>query len=433
MRVCPVNNEGGVKLPPAKGRAPKRRSTRRRFKGRSPLPSSSFPELQPSARVLLGPGPSNIHPRVMKAMLSPMVGHLDPDFVKVMEDIKKMLRIVFSTGNEITFPVSGTGSAGMQTVMTNLIEAGDEVVVGTAGVFGARMVEVATRLGAKIHHVDAEWGRIVEPERIEQALKGAKAPKLVAIVHAETSTGIHQPIEEISKMAHAHGALMAADGVTSLGCVPLEIDAWQIDACYSCTQKGIGAPPGLSPVTFSPRAMEIVRKRKTPCTSWYFDLSLIEKYWGPDRVYHHTAPITMNYALYEALRIVVEEGPEKRFGRHRANAAALQAGIEGMGLSLAAQEGYRVPQLTPVAVPPGIEEARVRAQLLEKFNVEIGAGLGPLKGKVWRIGLMGESCKRENVMLILSALETILESMGFEIARGKSLAAADRAYSGSAA
>jgi alanine-glyoxylate transaminase/serine-glyoxylate transaminase/serine-pyruvate transaminase len=433
MRVCPVNNEGGVKLPPAKGRAPKRRSTRRRFKGRSPLPSSSFPELQPSARVLLGPGPSNIHPRVMKAMLSPMVGHLDPDFVKLMEDIKKMLRIVFSTANEITFPVSGTGSAGMQTVMTNLIEAGDEVVVGTAGVFGARMVEVATRLGAKIHHVDAEWGRIVEPERIEQALKGAKAPKLVAIVHAETSTGIHQPIEEISKMAHAHGALMAADGVTSLGCVPLEIDAWQIDACYSCTQKGIGAPPGLSPVTFSPRAMEIVRKRKTPCTSWYFDLSLIEKYWGPDRVYHHTAPITMNYALYEALRIVVEEGPEKRFGRHRANAAALQAGIEGMGLSLAAQEGYRLPQLTTVAVPPGIEEAKVRAQLLEKFNVEIGAGLGPLKGKVWRIGLMGESCKRENVMLILSALETILESMGFEIARGKSLAAADRAYSGSAA
>ncbi|MGZ3511256.1 MAG: pyridoxal-phosphate-dependent aminotransferase family protein [Candidatus Binataceae bacterium] len=397
------------------------------------MASSSFPELQPSARVLLGPGPSNIHPRVMKAMLSPMVGHLDPDFIKVMDDIKKMLRLVFRTANEITFPVSGTGSAGMQTVMANLIESGDEVVIGTAGVFGTRMVEVATRLGAKIHQVDAEWGRIVEPERIEQALKAAKVPKLVAIVHAETSTGIHQPIEEISKMAHAHGALMVADGVTSLGCVPLEIDGWQIDACYSCTQKGVGAPPGLSPVTFSARAMEAVRKRKTPCTSWYFDLSLIEKYWGPDRVYHHTAPITMNYALYEALRIVVEEGLEARFRRHRANASALQAGIEGMGLSLAAQEGFRLPQLTAVAVPSGIEEAKVRAQLLEKFNVEIGAGLGPLKGKVWRIGLMGESCKRENVMLVLSALETILESMGFEIARGKSLAAADRAYAGSAA
>jgi alanine-glyoxylate transaminase / serine-glyoxylate transaminase / serine-pyruvate transaminase len=226
---------------------------------------------------------------------------------------------------------------------------------------------------------------------------------------------------------------MVADGVTSLGCVPLEIDAWQIDACYSCTQKGVGAPPGLSPVTFSARAMEAVRRRKTPCTSWYFDLSLIEKYWGPDRVYHHTAPITMNYALYEALRVVLEEGLEARFQRHRANAAALQAGIAGMGLGLAAQAGYRLPQLTTVAVPPGIDEAGVRAQLLEKFNLEIGAGLGPLKGKVWRIGLMGESCKRENVMLVLSALETILESMGFEIARGRSLAAADRAYSGSAA
>jgi alanine-glyoxylate transaminase / serine-glyoxylate transaminase / serine-pyruvate transaminase len=397
------------------------------------LASSSFPELQPSARVLLGPGPSNIHPRVMKAMLSPMVGHLDPDFIRVMDDIKKMLRIAFRTANEITFPVSGTGSAGMQTVMANLIEAGDEVVIGTAGVFGTRMVEVATRLGARIHRVDAEWGRIVEPELMEKAIKAAKSPKLVAIVHAETSTGIDQPIEEISKMAHAHGALMAIDAVTSLGCSPLEIDGWQIDACYSCTQKGIGAPPGLSPVTFSARAMEVVRKRKTPCTSWYFDLSLIEKYWGPDRVYHHTAPITMNYALYEALRIVVEEGLEARFKRHRGNAAALQAGIEGMGLGLAAQAGFRLPQLTTVAVPSGIDEAKVRAELLEKFNIEIGAGLGPLKGKVWRIGLMGESCKRQNVMLILSALETILQSMGFELARGKSLAAADRAYDGSAA
>jgi alanine-glyoxylate transaminase / serine-glyoxylate transaminase / serine-pyruvate transaminase len=397
------------------------------------LASSSFPELQPSARVLLGPGPSNIHPRVMKAMLSPMVGHLDPDFIRVMDDIKKMLRIAFRTANEITFPVSGTGSAGMQTVMANLIEAGDEVVIGTAGVFGTRMVEVATRLGARIHRVDAEWGRIVEPALMEKAIKAAKSPKLAAIVHAETSTGIDQPIEEISKMAHAHGALMAIDAVTSLGCSPLEIDGWQIDACYSCTQKGIGAPPGLSPVTFSARAMEVVRKRKTPCTSWYFDLSLIEKYWGPDRVYHHTAPITMNYALYEALRIVIEEGLEARFKRHRGNAAALQAGIEGMGLGLAAQAGFRLPQLTTVAVPSGIDEARVRAQLLEKFNIEIGAGLGPLKGKVWRIGLMGESCKRQNVMLILSALETILESMGFELARGKSLAAADRAYDGSAA
>jgi alanine-glyoxylate transaminase/serine-glyoxylate transaminase/serine-pyruvate transaminase len=336
-----------------------------------------------------------------------------------MDDIKKMLRLVFRTANEITFPVSGTGSAGMQTVMANLIEAGDEVVIGTAGVFGTRMVEVATRLGAKIHQVDAEWGRIVEPERIERALKAAKGPKLVAIVHAETSTGIHQPIEEISKLAHAHGALMVADGVTSLGCVPLEIDGWQIDACYSCTQKGVGAPPGLSPVTFSARAMEAVRKRKTPCTSWYFDLSLIEKYWGPDRVYHHTAPITMNYALYEALRIVVEEGLEPRFRRHRANASALQAGIEGMGLSLAAQEGFRLPQLTAVAVPSGIEEAKVRAQLLEKFNVEIGAGLGPLAGKIWRVGLMGESSRAHLITLLLGGLESAFARQGRRVTAGR--------------
>jgi alanine-glyoxylate transaminase / serine-glyoxylate transaminase / serine-pyruvate transaminase len=395
------------------------------------LASSAFPELQPPARVLLGPGPSNIHPRVMKAMLSPVVGHLDPEFVKVMEDIKRMLRLVFRTRNEITFPVSGTGSAGMETVMANLVEEGDEVVVGVAGAFGERLAEMSKRLGARIYRVDAEWGRIVEPERVEKALEGAKAPKVVAIVHAETSTGIHQPIEEISKMAHAHGAMLALDGVTSLACVPLEIDDWEIDACYSCTQKGIGAPPGLSPVTFSERAMQAIRNRKTPCHSWYFDLSLIEKYWGPERLYHHTAPISMNYALYEALRIVIEEGLEARFKRHRVNAAALQAGVAGMGLGLAAQEGFRLPQLTTVSVPAGVDDAQVRARLLELFNIEVGAGLGPLRGKVWRIGLMGESCRRENVMLVLNALETILESMGVEIARGRSLAAADRAFGGS--
>lgn len=366
-------------------------------------------------------------------MLSPVVGHLDPEFVKVMEEIKKLLRMVFRTRNEITFPVSGTGSAGMETVLVNLVEEGDEVVVGVAGAFGARLADLATRLGARLHRVDAEWGRIVEPARIEQALKQAKAPKLVAIVHAETSTGIHQPIEEISKMAHAHGALMVADAVTSLGCVPLEIDGWRIDACYSCTQKGIGAPPGLAPVTFSERAMQAVRKRKTQCRSWYFDLGLIEKYWGAERLYHHTAPITMNYALYEALRIVAEEGLEARFVRHRVNAAALQAGLAGMGLQFAAQEGFRLPQLTTVSVPAGIDEAKVRSQLLELFNIEIGAGLGPFKGKVWRIGLMGESSARANVMLVLGALETILTSMGVEIARGKSLAAADRAYDSAAA
>jgi alanine-glyoxylate transaminase / serine-glyoxylate transaminase / serine-pyruvate transaminase len=390
--------------------------------------ADSFPELRPAARILLGPGPSNVHPRVMKAMASPVVGHLDPDFLKVMEDIKRLLRLVFRTENEITFPISGTGSAGMEAVMANLIEDGDEVVVGVHGAFGTRMAEVLERQGAQVHKVEADWGRIIEPAQVAAALKAAKKPKLVAIVHAETSTGIHQPIEEISELAHRHGAMMAIDAVTSLGCVPVEIDKWKIDACYSCTQKGIGAPPGLSPVTFSASAMDWIRKRKTKCRSWYFDVALIEHYWGADRVYHHTAPITMNYALYEALRIVVEEGLETRWRRHRANAAALQAGVRAMGLTLAAQEGYRLPQLSAVAVPDGIDEAKVRAELIRLFNIEIAAGLGPLKGKIWRIGLMGESSRRENVMLILNALEEIMGSMGFEIARGRALAAADDAY-----
>jgi alanine-glyoxylate transaminase/serine-glyoxylate transaminase/serine-pyruvate transaminase len=366
----------------------------------------------------------------MKAMLSSVVGHLDPDFVRVMEEIKKALRFVFQTVNEITFPVSGTGSAGMETAVANLVEEGDEVVVGVNGAFGERLSEAAGRLGARVHRVDAEWGRIVEPEQIEAALKSAKKPKLLAIVHAETSTGVYQPIEELGAIAHRYGALLVIDAVTSLGCVPVEIDRWQIDACYSCTQKGIGAPPGLSPVTFSERAMEAVRGRKQKCRSWYFDLAMIERYWSSERLYHHTAPITMNYALYEALRIIVEEGLEARFRRHQANAAALQAGVQGMGLELAAQPGRRLPQLTAVRVPEGIDDAKVRGELLRTFNVEIGAGLGAFKGKVWRIGLMGESSRRENVMLILNALETILTSMGMEIARGAALVAADRAFAG---
>jgi len=365
----------------------------------------------------------------MKAMLSPVVGHLDPDFVRVMEEIKKLLRIVFQTTNEITFPVSGTGSAGMETAMANLIEDSDEVVVAVNGAFGERIADAAGRLGAKVHRVEAEWGRIVEAERLEAALKTARQPKLLAVVHAETSTGVHQPVEELGALAHRYGALLVMDAVTSLGCVPVEVDHWQIDACYSCTQKGIGAPPGLAPITFSERAMKVVRSRKQESRSWYFDLAMIERYWGPDRLYHHTAPISMNYAIYEALRIVVEEGLEARFRRHRANAAALQAGLQAMGLGLAAQPNYRLPQLTVVQVPGGIDEANVRAELLRLFNLEIGAGLGVFKGKVWRIGLMGESSKRENVMLMLSALETVLAAQGIEIERGAALVSADHSYS----
>jgi alanine-glyoxylate transaminase / serine-glyoxylate transaminase / serine-pyruvate transaminase len=391
-------------------------------------PARSFPELQPATRVLLGPGPSNVNSRVMRAMAAPVVGHLDPDFVRVMDDIKQLLRSVFRTANEITFPISGSGSAGMETALMNLLEEGDEVVIGVNGVFGERMADAAGRLGARVHRVEAEWGRVIEPERIEAALKAAGTPKLLGIVHAETSTGTLQPVETLGAMAHRYGALMLLDAVTSLACVPVEIDGWEIDACYSCTQKGLSAPPGLSPVTFSERARATVRGRKSKCRSWYFDLAMIERYWGAERVYHHTAPITMNYALYEALRIVAEEGLETRFQRHRENAAALQAGLSALGLEATAQEGHRLPQLAVMRVPAGIEDGQVRAELLRNFNIEIAGGLGPFKGKVWRIGTLGESSRREHVTLLLGALETILASMGVEVARGAALAAADRAY-----
>jgi alanine-glyoxylate transaminase / serine-glyoxylate transaminase / serine-pyruvate transaminase len=391
-------------------------------------PARAFPELQPATRVLLGPGPSNVNSRVMRAMAAPVVGHLDPDFVRVMDDIKQLLRLVFRTANEITFPISGTGSAGMETALMNLIEEGDEVVIGVNGVFGERMADAAGRLGARVNRVEAEWGRVIEPERIEAALKAANKPKLLGIVHAETSTGALQPVETLGAMAHRYGALMLLDAVTSLACVPVEIDGWEVDACYSCTQKGLSAPPGLSPVTFSERALAAVRGRKSKCRSWYFDLAMIGKYWGAERVYHHTAPITMNYALYEALRIVMEEGLEARFRRHRENAAGLQAGMSALGLAPAAQEGYRLPQLAVVKIPAGIDDAQVRGELLRKFNIEIAGGLGPFKGKVWRIGTLGESSRREHVTLVLGALETILASMGVEVARGAALAAADRAY-----
>lgn len=390
--------------------------------------SISFPELNPPARILLGPGPSNVNPRVTKAMNSPVVGHLDPAFVNVMEDIKRLLRIVFQTANEITFPVSGTGSSGMETALMNLIEDGDEVVVAIAGAFGERLADAAGRLGARVHRVEAEWGRIVEPTRIEAALRAAGKPKLLAVVHAETSTGVHQPVEELGAMAHRHGALILLDAVTSLGCVPVEIDRWAIDACYACTQKGISAPPGLAPVTFSERAMRAVRGRKAKSPSWYFDLAMIERYWSAERLYHHTAPITMNYALYEALRIVVEEGLDQRFARHRANATALRAGLGAIGLKPVAQEGHRLPQLAVVAIPDGIDDAKVRAELLRRFNIEIAGGLGSFKGKVWRIGLLGESSTRENVMMVLNALESVLSAQGLELVRGKALRAADQAY-----
>ena len=385
-------------------------------------------EFNPPDRLLLGPGPSQVHPRVLRAMSAPLLGHLDPAFVQMMEDVKNLLRVVFATTNPLTIPISGTGSAGMEACLVNLLEPGDECIVGVNGVFGTRMADVAERAGALVRRVEAPWGKIVRPEQIEAALKNASKPKLVAVVHAETSTGAWQPLPEIAKLAHDHGALMLADCVTSLGGVPVLIDEWGIDAAYSGTQKCLSCPPGLSPLTFGPRAVDVVTSRKTKVQSWYLDLSLLARYWGEERVYHHTAPITMNYALREALRLVVEEGLEARFARHRANHEALAAGLAPLGLGLAAEAGRRLPMLNAVTVPDGVDEAKVRGRLLNEQGIEIGGGLGPMKGKVWRIGLMGESSRRANVLTVLAALEDALRAEGRSTTPGAAVAAAQAAY-----
>jgi len=392
----------------------------------SPTPG----EFSPPARLLLGPGPSDVHPRVLRAMSAPLLGHLDPAFVAMMEDVKALLRVVFATENALTFPVSGTGSAGLEACLVNLLEPGDEFVVGVNGVFGTRLAEVAERAGARIVRVEAPWGRVVRPEQVEAALANCRRPKLVALVHAETSTGAWQPLPDAARLAHDHGALFLTDCVTSLGGAPVEVDAWGVDAAYSGTQKCLSCPPGLAPVTFGPRAVEVLRGRKTKVQSWYLDVTLLEKYWGEERAYHHTAPISTNYALREALRIVVEEGLPARFARHRKNHEALVAGLAALGLGLATEEGHRLPMLNAVSVPDGVDEARVRGRLLAAHGIEIGGGLGPMKGKVWRIGLMGESSRQSSVLAVLAALEDALRAEGRRVAPGSALAAAQAVYAG---
>src|SRR5687767_9438367 len=328
----------------------------------------------PPQRLLMGPGPSNVAPSVLQAMSAPLLGHLDPVFVKMMDEIKVMLREVFQTKNEMAFPVSGTGSAGMEFCFVNLLEPGDEAVIGVNGVFGNRMVDVAERCGAIVTKVEAPWGRIIEPSQIAQALKGKKA-KLVAIVHAETSTGALTPVEAISGLAHEAGALLLLDAVTSLGGCPVRLDDWQVDAVYSGTQKCLSCPPGLSPVSLSPRALQVATTRKKKVQSWYLDVNLLSSYWGQERVYHHTAPISMNYALHEALRLVLEEGLEARWARHEKNHQALRAGLAKLGLGIVSQEGHQLWQLNAVGVPAGVDEAGVRQKLLNDYQIEIGAGL----------------------------------------------------------
>ena len=381
--------------------------------------------LDPSQRLLMGPGPSNVHPRVYAALAAPVVGHLDPQFLGVMEDSKDLLRQVFQTQNRLTISVSGTGSAGMETCFTNLIEPGDRVVVCACGVFGQRMRDVAERCGAEVFAVAAEWGRPVDPEEVAGTLQRIEGDvKLLAIVHAETSTGVLQPLEEIAALARGRGALLVVDAVTSLAGIDVDVNALGIDACYSGTQKCLSCPPGLSPVTLNDRCLDLIRNRREKVRSWYLDLSMIEQYWGSDRVYHHTAPISMNYALREALSLVLEEGLEARWRRHAENHQALVRGLTAMGLDLVVDEPFRLPTLTTVRIPDGVDDAAARRRLLEEFNIEIGGGLGDFKGKAWRVGLMGHTSSLENVLLFLAAAAAVLGGQGASANAGAALEAA---------
>lgn len=371
-----------------------------------------------------------VHPRVLRALSMPLIGHLDPAFLGVMNDIQTLLRVVFQTSNRFTIAVSGTGSAGMEASIVNLVEPGDAVIVGVNGVFGTRWASAVERCGGKAIRVEAPWGQIIDPAAIEQALSRSGPVKAVAIVQAETSTGAWQPLEPIANLCRKHDALFLVDAVTSLGGVPVEIDRWGIDVCYSGTQKCLSCPPGLSPFTLSDRALASIKARRSPCQSWYFDMTLIEDYWAEGtRAYHHTAPISMLYALREALRLVEEEGLPARFARHQLNSEALLAGLAQLGLLPLPQAGHRLPMLTCVTVPPHIPEAEIRMNLLSAYGIEIGGGLGPLKGKVWRIGLMGESSTEAHALTLLNALEELFIRRGWLSTPGVALQAAARIYS----
>jgi alanine-glyoxylate transaminase / serine-glyoxylate transaminase / serine-pyruvate transaminase len=389
--------------------------------------STSTAATLPPARVLMGPGPSEVPARVLAALAQPTIGHLDPEYLRIMDETRALLQQVFRTQNRLTLAVSGTGSAGMEACVANLVEPGDDVIVCVAGAFGARMADMAERHGATVHTVEVPWGATVAPEAVGKALAAHPRAKLVGIVHAETSTGAHQPLEEISTLVHAHGGpLLLVDAVTSLGGHELAVDDWRIDACYSGTQKCLSCPPGLAPVTFSQSALDVMERRKTKVRSWYLDMSLIRNYWSADRAYHHTAPVNMTYALREALLCLVEEGLEARIARHRRNHLALRAGLEALGLAYIPERS--LAPLNAVRIPDGVDDAKARARLLGDFGIEIGGGLGPFKGRAWRIGLMGASSSRRNVTLVLGALETVLAEGGAAVTRGAALAAAGAAY-----
>jgi alanine-glyoxylate transaminase/serine-glyoxylate transaminase/serine-pyruvate transaminase len=374
--------------------------------------TASFSPFEPPRRTLMGPGPSNVGARVLLAMARPTVGHLDPRFLELMDEVAAQLREVFGTSNELCVPISGTGSAGMETAFVNLLEPGDCAVIGVHGVFGQRMVDVAERAGARVVAVEAAWGEPLDVERLIEVHRANPQARLLAVVHAETSTGVLQPLDDLGSYLRETDTLFLVDVVTSLGGVPVNVDQRGIDVAYSGTQKCLSVPPGLAPITLSERALDRVRSRKRKVPSWYLDLSMIGSYWGRERVYHHTAPVNALYGLHEGLRAVLEEGLEARFQRHERLGRLLQRGLTDRGLELLVAEPYRLPQLTSVRVPAGVDDGAFRRTLLDRFGIEIGGGLGPLAGAIWRIGLMGETCREENVTLFLSALDELLEGGG---------------------
>ncbi len=383
----------------------------------------------PPVRTLMGPGPSDVPPRVLEALSRPTIGHLDPAFVTMMDEVKELLQYAFQTDNALTMPVSAPGSAGMETCFANLVEPGDKVVVCQNGVFGGRMKENVERCGGVAVMVEDPWGEAINADKLEETLKVHKDARIVAMVHAETSTGAQSDVEKLVKLAHAHDCLTIVDAVTSLGGTPVKVDEWKIDAIYSGSQKCLSCTPGLSPVSFNERALEKVRNRKSKVQSWFLDLNLVMGYWGEGakRAYHHTAPINALYSLHEALLILREEGLDRAWDRHYKNHLALRAGLEAMGLLFVVNKADRLPQLNAVSIPDGVDDAKVRSRLLKEYNLEIGAGLGALAGKVWRIGLMGHSSRAENILLCIGALESVLGDMGANIIRGVALPAMQKA------
>jgi alanine-glyoxylate transaminase/serine-glyoxylate transaminase/serine-pyruvate transaminase len=382
----------------------------------------------------MGPGPADVHPRILSALARPTIGHLDPSFIGMMDQLKALLREAFRTSNALTMPVSAPGSAGMETCFVNLVEPGDTVIVCVNGVFGGRMCENVTRAGGTLVRVDTPWGRAVDPNRLEDALKCNAEASIVAFVQAETSTGASSDTRQLVELAHRHDCLTIVDAVTALAGSPLEVDGWDVDAVYAGSQKCLSCTPGLAPISLNERAVDKIKGRKTPVQSWFMDLNLVLGYWGGDdsssrRSYHHTAPVNALYGLHEALLMLAEEGLEQSWARHHRHHLALRAGLEALGLELVVPEAERLPQLNAVSIPGGVDDAAVRRQLLERFNLEIGAGLGDFAGKTWRIGLMGFSARAENVLLCLSALGTVLNELGHAADTGNALREATQALS----